>query len=142
MCSSVIRKSWGVVSKVRRLPATTDSPGIARGLVRSELADCDEETVAAAELMISELVTNAVVHGSSPIDVELRRETGVVRASVTDGSPEVPVPAQSQHVDRRGRGLLIVRALADDWGVVQYEAGKSVWFTVPCRQARRPSPDG
>ena len=122
--------------------ATTDSPGLARDLVRSELAHCDEETVAAAELMISELVTNAVVHGSGPIEAELRRETGTVWAAVTDGSPKIPVPTVSQHVDRRGRGLLIVRALAGDWGVVEYEAGKSVWFTVPCRQARRPSPDG
>jgi anti-sigma regulatory factor (Ser/Thr protein kinase) len=121
------------VSRFERLPATTDSPAIARGIIRSELADCDEEAVTAAELIISELVTNAVVHGSSPIEVELQRRADIVKATVTDGGAGRLVPKNPGEVDPNGRGLLIVRSLANEWGVVQYDAGKSVWFTLPCR---------
>jgi IS5 family transposase len=53
------------VIRIETLPGTTDSPAIARELIRSEMADCNDDAVAAAELMISELVTNAVVHGAT-----------------------------------------------------------------------------
>jgi two-component sensor histidine kinase len=97
------------------------------------LVDCTEETVTAAELMISELVTNAVVHGSSPIEVELQWEADIVRAVVSDGGRGRPVPKDPHDQDPHGRGLLIVRSLAHEWGVVEYGAGKSVWFTLPRR---------
>lgn len=108
---------------------------MARDLIRTELADCDEGSTAAAELMISELVTNAVVHGRSPIEVELRWESDFVRATVTDASPEIPVARSPQDHDPHGRGLLIVRSLAHDWGVIETDGEKSVWFTLPCRQS-------
>ena len=51
------------MSRTETLPATTDSPATARKLIRTEMSQCDEQAIAAAELMISELVTNVVVHG-------------------------------------------------------------------------------
>jgi anti-sigma regulatory factor (Ser/Thr protein kinase) len=121
-----------VVIRVERLPATIDGPAIARSLIRSELAGCTEAAVTAAELMISELVTNAVLYGSSPIEVELQRRADDVRAAVTDGGSERLVIRNPQERDPHGRGLLIVRSLAKDWGLIEFEAGKSVWFTLPC----------
>lgn len=136
------RERLVTVSRVERLSASTESPALARSLIRSELADCDDEAVAAAELIISELVTNAVLHGSEPIELELQHEADFVRAAVTDGGAGHPVPRNPQEWDPHGRGLLIVRSLAHDWGVEKHEAAKSVWFTLPCRQAERPSPVG
>ena len=125
----------GVVSRARRVPATSSGPAIARSLVRRELADCEEEAVSLAELMISEVVTNAVVHGSSPSDVEIQRTGDVLKATVTDGGTGPPLPKNPGEHDPHGRGLLIVRSLAHEWGVLDAERGKSVWFTVQCRRA-------
>ena len=107
---------------------------MARDLIRSEMADCDDEAIAAAELMISELVTNAVVHGATPIRIDLHhgQQADVVTAAVTDGGDGRPLPREPEEVEPHGRGLLIVRSLAEEWGVAEYEAGKSVWFTLPC----------
>lgn len=88
--------------------------------------------VTAAELMVSELVSNAVVHGSSPIDLELLKADDIVKATVTDRGAGRPVPKEPGADEPHGRGLLIVRLLAHDWGVEDFEAGKSVWFTLQC----------
>ena len=130
------------MSRVTRLPTTAGSPALARDLIRSELVDCEEKLVSAAELMVSELVSNAVVHGSSPIDLELLRADGIVKATVTDGGAGRPVPKNPESHEPHGRGLHIVRLLAHDWGVVEFEAGKSVWFTLLCRGAGQRSAVG
>ena len=124
------------------LPATTDSPAIARGLIRSEMEDCDAEAVSAAQLMISELVTNALVHGASPIQIHLhhREESDSVEAAVTDGGKGLPEVRNARERDPHGRGLLVVRALAREWGEAEFEAGKTVWFTLPCHRYFRWSP--
>ena len=122
------------MSRTETLPATTDSPATARKLIRSEMSQCDEQAIAAAELMISELVTNAVVHGGTPIRIDLHHEEGadVVRTAVTDEGEGRPVVLDPEEVDPHGRGLIIVRSLAAEWGVAEAEAGKCVWFTLPC----------
>ena len=109
---------------------------MARKLVRSEMSDCDEQAIEAAELMVSELVTNALVHGATPIQIDLHHEEGadVVRTAVTDGGEGRPVVLNPKEQDPHGRGLIIVRSLAAEWGVADYEPGKSVWFTLPCHQ--------
>ena len=103
------------------------------------MAGFSEEAVTAVELMTSELVTNAVVHGSSSIEVELRQGAVMMRVAVTDGCQERPVPKNPHERDPHGRGLLIVQSLAEEWGVVENTVGKSVWFTLACQQAG-PSP--
>lgn len=117
------------------LPPTPASPARARALVRAQMEGFSEEAVTAVELMTSELVTNAVVHGSSSIEVELRQEAVIMRVAVTDGCQERPVPKNPHERDPHGRGLLIVQSLAEEWGVVENQAGKSVWFTLACQQA-------
>jgi anti-sigma regulatory factor (Ser/Thr protein kinase) len=118
------------MSTVQMLPAVPDSPSVARTLVRAELAGCTETTVTTAELMVSELVTNAVVHGGTPIRVELEHGDHTVRAMVTDGGNDLPVLRHPERSSEHGRGLMIVSTLADDWGVIENERGKSVWFSL------------
>ncbi len=90
--------------RIETLPGTTDSPAIARELIRSEMADCNDDAVAAAELMISELVTNAVVHGATPIRLNLQHEvkadviTAVVQ-TVAKGDQYQGTPQSLTHTD-------------------------------------------
>lgn len=115
------------------LPPSTDSPATARMLVRAELVDFDEGTVAVAELMISELVTNAVIHAATEVEIELEHNDASVTASVTDSGAGHPVARNPGSEDEHGRGLRIVGSMADAWGVVEHDIGKSVWFTLGCQ---------
>jgi DNA-binding NarL/FixJ family response regulator len=82
-------------------------------------------------LLTSELVTNAVVHASSEVDVVVRLTGTVARVEVTDRSELAPAPRQSGVEDDSGRGLTLVQALARRWGSGrQPGGGKTVWFEV------------
>ncbi len=120
------------MSTVQTLASVPDSPAKARTLVRAELEGCAESTITTAELIVSELVTNAVVHGGTPIRIELEHGEQMVRAIVTDGGTELPVLGHPQDSAEHGRGLMIVSSLAHEWGVVENKAGKSVWFSLRC----------
>ena len=120
------------MSRVVVLSATTDSPAVARTLVREEMSGCDDRSVVVAELIVSELVTNAVVHAETSIELEFERTDNTVRAAVTDEGTGRPTVRHPGIADEHGRGLLIVRSLADEWGVVERANGKSVWFTLTC----------
>ncbi|MGW5257797.1 ATP-binding protein [Streptomyces sp. NPDC004012] len=79
-------------------------------------------------LCVSELATNALVHGVPPgrrFRVFLRHDGAVLRVEVQDsggGEPRIP-----EQADEGGRGLLLVAALADKWGVDERDPGKVVW---------------
>lgn len=81
-----------------------------------------------AELVVTELVSNAVQHGRPPVELSLdcSGPEGVV-ISVSDGNPELPrvqtVGPQADH----GRGVRLVELLSDEWGVRTRPGGKSVW---------------
>lgn len=82
------------------------------------------------ELLTSELVTNAVLHARSSVDVSIRCSDRGVRVEVADRSAQVPV-AQDYRVDAQtGRGLVLVERTSTSWGVQQREVGKTVWFEV------------
>ncbi|MFF7752721.1 ATP-binding protein [Streptomyces sp. NPDC007971] len=79
-------------------------------------------------LCVSELATNALVHGAPPgrgFLLRLRYDGRLVRAEVHDSGPGVPRVAED--ADEGGRGLLLVAALADEWGVAERRPGKVVW---------------
>jgi histidine kinase-like protein len=76
-----------------------------------------------AELLTSELVTNALVHAHSPVRLVVAVADGTVEVGVTDWNPHKP-PLKPR------RGLLLVRELAHDWGTVDVTAGKQVWFSM------------
>ncbi|MFA3877689.1 ATP-binding protein [Streptomyces sp. MMCC 100] len=104
-------------------------------LVRSGLAEVTD----AAELALTELVANVVRHvpGRRGRVCFLLRP-GAVRVEVADGCPELPVPAAVDALGEGGRGLVIVAAVADRWGVTPYAdgQGKTVWFECVSRCGR------
>jgi anti-sigma regulatory factor (Ser/Thr protein kinase) len=92
--------------------------------------------VEAAELMASELATNCVRHAHTGFEMTIHSD-GQIRVEVRDtgeGRPKLlsPTPREVS-----GRGLRIVEAMSDDWGVIPASNGKAVWFTLSQRDAPR-----
>jgi anti-sigma regulatory factor (Ser/Thr protein kinase) len=81
-----------------------------------------------AALAVSEIVTNAVLHGREPITLRFRVGSDGIRVEVHDGSPVSPAFSMLDPTAVTGRGLLLVSAAADSWGVDPDESGKTVWF--------------
>jgi anti-sigma regulatory factor (Ser/Thr protein kinase) len=112
------------------LPGGLPSAGAARSLIREALAGCSEERIATAQLLTSELVTNAVLHAVPPLALSIQLNGSQMRVVVTDGSPAHPL-AQPLHEDSAdGRGLPLVEALSSSWGWHAADRGKSVWFEL------------
>jgi len=86
-----------------------------------------------AELLVSELVTNAVLHARSATRVTIERDDTRVRISVCDDSPARPRLRDYGPDAVTGRGLVIVDRLARRWGVDPSDAGKCVWFEIEGR---------
>jgi anti-sigma regulatory factor (Ser/Thr protein kinase) len=84
-------------------------------------------------LLVSELVSNACVHGAEPIRVRLDVDQVRVRVEVEDGSPMMPEIKRPDGRSTIGRGLLIVESLSSAWGAQRVGAGKVVWAEVPIR---------
>lgn len=90
-----------------------------------------DELIACAELGVSELVTNALIHADAPITVGVRGTAESIRVEVSDGSRTIPVVAEEDLVDpwaTFGRGLAIVARCSRAWGAALEPAGKTVWF--------------
>jgi anti-sigma regulatory factor (Ser/Thr protein kinase) len=85
-----------------------------------------------ALLLTSELVSNAVEYGASPASLDISYDATVLRISVRDAGPGRPVLGRLDNPHSgQGRGIALVNAVADDWGVeVTDERGKAVWFTL------------
>jgi anti-sigma regulatory factor (Ser/Thr protein kinase) len=93
-----------------------------------------EAVVEDARLLISELVTNAVIHARSVFSVSIASWQRKLRLEVHDRSLAIPTAVRrSPDAQRGGRGLQIVAALADDWGVVRTPHGKTVWAELSQR---------
>ncbi|GGP16668.1 ATP-binding protein [Nonomuraea glycinis] len=111
------------------LPADPETVGRARRLVRDTLAGWGMSALADDVVMVvSEVVTNAIVHAKSPMTLSLHRLGPSVRGQVTDDSTAWPTPLPAGLDEEHGRGLAIVAAYADRWGVTSESAGKAVWF--------------
>lgn len=85
-----------------------------------------------AELLATELVTNALKHGRGDVGVRMYPRADRLRIEVRDGSHECPVPRTAALDDEDGRGLLLITAIADDWGVSH--DGTTTWCTLPLRE--------
>lgn len=116
----------------QRLAAHPASVGAARRLVRaSTVGAVPPELVETAELLVSELVTNAVVHAGTPVEIGVAvLEDRTLMVAVTDGSPHAPVTRDYAETASTGRGLVLLQELADHWGVRVTPSGKSVWFCL------------
>jgi PAS domain S-box-containing protein len=129
-----VAAALGGASVTRRFPAVTASVGQARRFLLEILPARCLMGADAVVLMLSELATNAVVHASIPFDVTLSvAPDGMsVRVAVSDGAGGYPVPQDPDADAPHGRGLHIVRTLADSWGIEmrRSQPGKTVWFTA------------
>ncbi|MFI1834618.1 SpoIIE family protein phosphatase [Streptomyces olivaceoviridis] len=106
------------------------APGQARRLARRALARWDlEELTDSVELLVSEVVTNAVRYASRPVTLRLLR-TDVLRCEVGDDVPQLPRLRQARATDEGGRGLYLVNRLARRWGATRLSTGKVVWFEL------------
>ncbi|MEU7704998.1 ATP-binding protein [Streptomyces nodosus] len=128
------------------LAARPSSVAQARELTRARLAGWSacEDTCDTAALVVSELVTNAIVHTAGErVVCELRDEHDVVRIAVRDEgcAPGQPHPAPSLPEEEHGRGLLLVATLCRAWGAQQAGAGLLVWAELP-REGDRPTEAG
>ncbi|MGQ4722748.1 SpoIIE family protein phosphatase [Streptomyces tunisiensis] len=110
------------------LPADVSVVGTARRLVGQQLAawrldDCAFTT----EIIVSELVTNAILHGEGPVRLRLIHDEGRLLAEVTDASSAGPHLRHARAGDEGGRGLYIVMRLSAHWGVRHGRQDKTIW---------------
>jgi anti-sigma regulatory factor (Ser/Thr protein kinase) len=123
------------------LPAQTSSIRLARRLVRRETEFTSTELRYDAELLTSELVSNALVHAGTPIEVAVALGAHGVVVAVTDGSDQAPVARHYGNPASTGRGVQLLEELSDEWGVIPTAHGKTVWFRIgegPETPAERP----
>ncbi|MFJ8654243.1 SpoIIE family protein phosphatase [Streptomyces rochei] len=106
------------------------APGRARRLARRSLARWGmEDLTDSVELLVSEVVTNAVRYATKPVTLRLLR-TDVLRCEVGDDVPQLPRLRQARATDEGGRGLYLVNRLARRWGATRLSTGKVVWFEL------------
>jgi serine phosphatase RsbU (regulator of sigma subunit)/anti-sigma regulatory factor (Ser/Thr protein kinase) len=125
MKSRPIRAGWAVW----RLP---DAVMHARRFTARTLRRWKVEEVSDAVLLVvSELVTNALVHTQGPVRIDLMLRGDRVRVSVSDSSPRAPAkPVIVDWESTGGRGLLLVEAMAESFGTVPVAGGKQVWSEI------------
>jgi anti-sigma regulatory factor (Ser/Thr protein kinase) len=115
------------------LPSSVSTPAAARAFAREALdkgnASVRIEDVA---LVVSELVTNAVVHGDGDITLNVVVAEGAILVEVEDREPELPGRLDPRVDAESGRGLLLVSRIAREWGVRPAAGrGKVVWADLP-----------
>jgi anti-sigma regulatory factor (Ser/Thr protein kinase) len=120
---------WAV-SSTYELPSRPSSARLARRLARGAMNGCPEPLVETAELLITELISNAVRHAGSPPILRIDVDSGTIRVAVSDSSSETPDVRHTDLEDEGGRGLFLVDSLATSWGCTPTTDGKSVWFTL------------
>ncbi|MCX5063863.1 MULTISPECIES: ATP-binding protein [unclassified Streptomyces] len=114
------------------LPWTSTAAGKARTLIRVSLLhtgvpDFLTQTV---ELLVTELVTNALRHAAPPLNLSAiyrQAATPVLSCAVSDGSSELPALCHPSMTCESGRGLVLVDSLSDRWGSHRTPGGKIVW---------------
>lgn len=115
------------------LPAVPSGVSEARSLIRADLVHWGlTHVIDDCLVIVSELVTNAVRHGGSAYALRLETRADRLYGEVFDPGDGVPLQRPPSLDALSGRGLQIVAALADDWGVAAANGGKVVWFSVDC----------
>ncbi len=114
----------------RSFPASVASVRTARGFAAGCLAHVDPEVSEDAVLIVSELVTNCVRHAAADFTVVVETRGGHLRIEVSDAGGGWPVVRHPDRDEPTGRGLQIVKALSDDWGVDHRRSRTTVWFQM------------
>jgi anti-sigma regulatory factor (Ser/Thr protein kinase) len=129
------------------LTPETSNVAVARRYVRDLLADAgvSDSFAYPAVLATSELVTNAVLHAGTRVDLCVEITDGTLRVEVVDYGDGCPVYSRVASDADRGRGLMVVSRVATRWGVDLESDRKSIWFELPSSPlphpgSRRPSP--
>ncbi len=107
------------------------SVGTARNVAREFVAPWVSDTLRAdAALLVSEVVTNAVLHAGSRVRMELTQIEQVLRVEIFDASFDMPVLTAPDSATSSGRGMHLVDALSTRWGTWPRADGKAVWFEL------------
>jgi anti-sigma regulatory factor (Ser/Thr protein kinase) len=124
------------VSRPLTLGAIESSPRTARAVAHSLLIEWGlADLTDAVELLVSELVTNAVQVSAcyevpSPVQFRMSATQRKVLIEVWDCDPRQPIVRQPMDTDESGRGLLLVEAISTQWGWTEFERGKIVWAEI------------
>lgn len=112
--------------------ADPSSVTTARRFIAGSLIDVPDDAADAVALIASELASNSIGHAGSPYRIRIERLPDHVRLEVEDDGDGRPIMKSPSIADTSGRGLQIVAALADEWGVepVPDSTGKIVWATI------------
>lgn len=127
------------------IPRDPASSRLARRFISDfcSAAELSADVCELASLLTSELVTNAVRYGGSQAVLEAHLPGGVLRVSVVDDNPDLPLEGSAPDLTAEGgRGVLLVSNLAARWGVaVLPTGGKAVWFELDLDAAEPPRAD-
>ena len=125
-----------------RLGSEPDAVPRARRFAVAALEDQPEPVVDDAALIVTELLTNAVLHGEPPVTLRVRHLDDRVRIEVEDSGRNMPVTVRHSTEAMTGRGLPLVAALSAAWGAVPNgNGGKSVWAELTAESATTPPAD-
>jgi anti-sigma regulatory factor (Ser/Thr protein kinase) len=116
-----------------RVGCSSSAPARARAFVADAGQDwgLPEIMIESAQLATSELVSNSVEHALSGVEIVLERHANNrLRISVRDNSPTFPVMHPVEAARPRGRGMALVEALAEVWGVTPHPDGKTIWLEL------------
>ena len=128
--NSLVEEPYGLETSCSFAPESASVPQ-ARHLTRACLADWGlHEHSTVAELLVSELVTNALRHSRGTIRLVLSFQDGLLRCEVEDADPFLPRACRARDDEERGRGLHLLELLSCCWGSARTSEGKAVWFEL------------
>jgi two-component sensor histidine kinase len=116
--------------EVLTLAPSRHAPAQARRAVHDFVAAVSPASAWTAELLASELVTNAVTHGCGVVRVVMEYDARGLAVTVSDDEPAPPIIADPAPSATGGRGMRLVDVLSSDWGVTPDRPGKGVWFRL------------
>ncbi len=124
-----VKKAAAVSSLRISLARDISSPAVARRQALRFAADNDVSDPEILVLVVSELVTNAVVHGAEPIEMCASFDGGTVRIEVSDSTPDIGTVVSPPRASDQtgGRGLEIIDTVTQRWGTIARDRGKVVW---------------
>ncbi|GAC1356912.1 MAG: hypothetical protein NVSMB4_17260 [Acidimicrobiales bacterium] len=108
-----------------------DNVGVGRHFVIDRLTEwgCTDSYTAA--LLVTELLTNAIIHVGGMVAVEVEMDSGGITIGVHDDNAELPVTTRRDDLAEHGRGMTLVDALATTWGSREWpDNTKTVWFKL------------
>jgi len=120
----------------QELAPTPASASIARRLLADALLACDhEEWLDAAQLAVSEIITNGVLHAHTALMLSARCSPAELRVEVLDTNPALPSQRQYGQEATTGRGMMLIAAVTTSSGVIPVDGGKIVWFVISAAAA-------